>query len=116
MKREPMVVAIESKGICRDFNEDTVLAAFKKGRKILILDFEEKFGGDFKFKENGERIKAIYVSAVIRFSKQTRPEIRRIRPYMDDGRRMTAQEMIDTTLYVLNIFSDGLIFMEGFEV
>jgi hypothetical protein len=71
-------------------------------RRALILDVNDEF----------EDIKALRVSDIMKFSKHPTIEARRIRPFRENGVRMTINEIQDTLLIVLNDFRGGLLLIE----
>lgn len=87
--------------------------AANSGRKVLILDFQNEFGG-YIYRE-GEKpytIKAIYLRDIPRFTVQQNAEIVRIRPIWDDGRKMDPDDMKKALAQVLDVYCNGILLLE----
>ncbi len=73
-----------------------------KPRRSLIFDVNDEFG-DFEFMgKKHTKIPSLAIKDVVRFTMSNIIEVRRIRPYFDDGRRMTIQDMSDTLSLLLS--------------
>jgi len=82
------------------------------GRKALIYDVNDEFG-NFKWKDGSiHSIKSIFIKDIPAYSKQLHPEVRRIKPYWDDGRRMTLRDMSEALGIILQHYRDGLLLVE----
>ena len=110
-EREPKLgVAVGRKGCGKTYQttkmiEQYILGNPAKGvapRRVLILDANDEY----------ETIKALKLSDVMRFSAHPRIEARRIRPFHDNGQRMTINEIQDTLFKILNDFRGGLLLIE----
>lgn len=75
-----------------------------KGRRCLIMDVNDEYG---QF-----NVPAISLEHVALFSVHPSIEIRRVRPFHPDGRRMTLDEWSQALFYVLNRFQNGLLLIE----
>lgn len=101
-------VACGKKGIGKTYITTKVLEDYVKGgngyppRRVLILDVNDEF----------EQYKAIAVRDIERFSIHPNIEIRRIRPFAEDGRRMTLREIADTLWLVLEKYRHGALLIE----
>jgi len=83
-----------------------------QGRKALIYDVNDEFG-NFKYKDGTiHSIKSIKISDLTAFTNQTIPEVRRITPYWDNGKRMTIADMSEALGIILNGYRDGLLLVE----
>jgi hypothetical protein len=81
-------------------------------RKALILDANDEFS-DFWFYQNPHRrIPAIAIKDLPRFTMSNIPEIRRIRPFFDDGRKMSLDDLADTLTHILSIYRGGALLCE----
>jgi len=109
MSREcKLGVACGKKGIGKTFVTSKVLEDYVRGgngyppRRVLIMDVNDEF----------EQYKALSVSEIERFSIHPTIEIRRIRPFLEDGRRMTLREIADTLWLVLDKYRHGALLIE----
>lgn len=103
-------VAIGKKGVGKTYATTQMLHQYVvgnptagiPGRKVLIMDVNDEF----------ENIKSIPLKYVAAFSVHPQVEIRRIRPFKDNGAKMTLNEFADTLFFVLETFKGGLILIE----
>jgi len=111
MAREPkLLVAVGKKGVGKSYTtlkmiENYVLGNPSKGvppRRVLILDVNDEY----------QHIKAIRIQDVTLFSVHPMIEVRRIRPFLDDGRKMTLDDIAQTLFIVLETFRNGLLLVE----
>lgn len=111
MAREPkLLVAVGKKGVGKSYTtlkmiENYVLGNPSKGvppRRVLILDVNDEY----------QHIKAIRIQDVTLFSVHPLIEVRRIRPFLDDGRKMTLDDIAQTLFIVLESFRNGLLLVE----
>jgi hypothetical protein len=109
--REPKLgVAVGKKGVGKTYTTNIMLQQYIKGnpaagvkpRRALILDVNDEY----------EEIRALKLSDVMKFSVHQNIEARRIRPFHDDGRRMTSNEIADTLFFILNTYRGGLLLIE----
>ena len=68
----------------------------------MILDVNDEF----------EHIKALRVKDVMKFSVHPTVEARRIRPFMEDGQKMTIREIQETLFEILRHYRGGLLLIE----
>jgi len=110
-EREPKLgVAVGRKGCGKTYQTTKMIRSYIMGnpakgvvpRRVLILDVNDEY----------EEFKALKVSDVMRFSGHPRIEARRIRPFHDNGQRMTINEIQDTLFKILNDFRNGLLLIE----
>ena len=80
-------------------------------RKALIFDVNDEFS-DFWFDGEQHSIKAIAMKDIIKFSVSPYVEVRRVRPFWDDGRRMNIGEMGDALSQILDSYRNGLLLVE----
>ncbi len=91
--------------------------AVRNGRKALIFDAKDEFGNYiYRPDQPPHSIKAIYLKDVPRFTAQTLPEIVRIRPFLDNGQRMTTEDLQLSLGYVLKNYRGGVLLAEDINV
>lgn len=109
--REPKLgVAVGRKGCGKTYTTNLMIRQYVMGnpakgvppRRALILDVNDEF----------EDIKALKMSDIMRFSAHPRIEARRIRPFHENGVRMTINEIQDTLFKILNDYRGGLLLIE----
>ena len=106
MGREPaLVVAVGRKGCGKSFATKKMMqdyAYVNPKRRVLIIDVNDEYSD----------IKAIRIQDVAIFSVHPMVEIRRIRPFMDDGKKMTLDDIASTLFIVLETYRNGLLLVE----
>jgi len=80
-------------------------------RKGLIFDVNDEFG-DFPFVNGRMSIRAISLKDITLFTVNNRYEVRRIRPYFDDGRVMTSNDKAAVLEQILEQFNNGILLVE----
>jgi hypothetical protein len=109
--REPKLgVAVGRKGCGKTYTTTKMIKQYILGnpakgvppRRALILDVNDEF----------EEFKALKQSDIIRFSMHPKIEARRIRPYHDNGVRMTLREIQEVLFKILNDYRGGLLLIE----
>ena len=109
--REPKLgVAVGKKGVGKSYTTDQMIASYVRGnpskgvvgRKALILDVNDEYVD----------IKALRLRDVMKFSAHTTIEARRIRPFNDDGVRMTLKEIQNALFSILRDYRGGLLLIE----
>jgi hypothetical protein len=80
-------------------------------RKALIFDVNDEFS-DFWFFGRQRSIKAIAIKDVLKFSVHPKVEVRRIRPFWDDGKKLTINDMAEVLGIILDNFRNGLLLVE----
>ena len=106
MGRQPkLLVAVGKKGVGKSYTTKQMMYdyAYKSPkRKVLIIDVNDEYTD----------IKAIRIQDVPLFSVHPLVEIRRIRPFMDDGKKMSLDDVANTLFIVLETFRNGLLLIE----
>lgn len=108
--REPLLgCAVGKKGIGKTYTTTKILKQYASGfngrikpRRVLILDVNDEFT-DFR---------AISVHDIAKFSHHPKIEVRRIRPYLPNGKKMTLRDISDVLYDVLENFKGGLLLIE----
>jgi hypothetical protein len=109
--REPKLgVAVGKKGVGKTYITNQMIRSYVKGnpskgvkpRKALILDVNDEYTD----------IKGLRLRDVIKFSAHPTVEARRIRPFNDDGMRMTLKEIQGCLFQILNDYRGGLLLIE----
>ena len=109
--REPQLgVAVGKKSCGKTYTTNIMLQQYVNGnpakgiagRKALILDVNDEF----------THVKAISLKDVVRFSAHPMVELRRIRPFLPDGRRMTLEKIAETLFVILEQYKGGLLLIE----
>lgn len=86
----------------------------KRGRKVLIFDVNNEFG-NVREDHNNDKfpdIGTIKLSQVPAFAKVTRPFVRRVSVFKDNGQQMTLSEMAQALGFILQHFRNGLLLIE----
>lgn len=111
MGREPkLLVAIGKKGVGKSYTTEKMIQSYVKGnpskgvpaRRVLILDVNDEYSN----------YKAIRIQDITLFSVHPMVEARRIRPFMDDGKKMTLDDIAQTLFVILETFRNGLLLIE----
>jgi len=109
--REPQLgVAVGKKGVGKTYTTNLMLQNYVQGnpakgvagRRALILDVNDEF----------THIRAIALKDIVRFSVHPQIEIRRIRPFLPDGKRMTLDKIAETLFIILEQYRNGLLLIE----
>jgi len=101
-------VAVGKKGIGKTYQTTEMMKSYVRGgngikpRRVLILDVNDEF----------EEFRAMSLKDVEIFSIHPRVEIRRIRPFKDDGTRMTLRDIADALYLILEKYRGGLLLIE----
>lgn len=80
-------------------------------RKALIFDVNDEFSSFWYFGQT-RRIKAIAIKDILKFSIHPKIEVRRIRPFWDDGKKMTINDMAEVLGIILDNYRNGLLLVE----
>ena len=80
-------------------------------RKALIFDVNDEFSS-FWFFGQQRSIKALAIKDILKFSIHPKVEVRRIRPFWDDGRKMTINDMAEVLGIILDNYRNGLLLVE----
>ena len=106
MGREPkLLVAVGRKGVGKSAATKKMMqdyAYVNPKRRVLIIDVNDEYYD----------IKAIRIQDVAIFSVHPTIEIRRIRPFLDDGKKMTLDDIASTLFIVLETYRNGLLLVE----
>jgi hypothetical protein len=106
MGREPkLLIVVGKKGCGKSFTTKKQLLdyAYKSPkRRVLILDVNDEYFD----------IKAIRVEDVSFFSAHPFIEVRRIRPFLSNGKKMTLDDIATTLSIVLDNYRNGLLLIE----
>jgi len=109
--REPKLgVAVGRKGCGKTYQTEKMIQSYIVGnpskgvpaRRALIFDVNDEY----------ENIKALKVTDIMKFSVYPVIEARRIRPFKDDGKRMTINELQETLFVILDKYRGGLLLIE----
>lgn len=119
-KREPMVmIATGKKGVGKTVATIEMIYKYVNGnpekgvppRKALIFDVNDEFSS-FWFHGQTHSIKALSIGDILKFSAHPKIEVRRIRPFFDDGRKMGTGDMADVLALILENYRNGLLLVE----
>jgi len=106
MGREPkLLVAVGRKGCGKSFTTKKMMEQYAYAnpkRRVLILDVNDEYSD----------VKALRIQDVGLFSVHPMIEIRRIRPFLDNGKRMTLDDIANTLFVILETFRNGLLLVE----
>lgn len=106
MGREPkLLVAVGKKGVGKSYTTKKMMEQYayvNPKRRVLILDVNDEYFD----------IKAIRIQDVALFSVHPTVEIRRIRPFLDNGKKMTLDDVANTLFIILETFRNGLLLVE----
>ena len=111
MGREPkLLVAVGKKGVGKSYTTEKMIQQYVRGnpskgvppRRVLILDVNDEYTS----------YKAIRIQDVTLFSAHPMIEARRIRPFLDDGKKMTLDDVAQTLFICLDTFRNGLLLIE----
>jgi hypothetical protein len=80
-------------------------------RKALIFDVNDEFSS-FWFFGQTRSIKALAIKDIMKFSIHPKIEVRRIRPFWDDGKKMTINDMAEVLGIILENYRNGLLLVE----
>ncbi len=108
MREALLGVAVGKKGIGKTYTTLQIVNQYIKGglsvkpRRALILDVNDEFSD----------VKAIKLQDVKLFTYHPKIECRRIRPYNEDGSKMTLNEVADALWKILQDYKGGLLLVE----
>lgn len=111
--REPILMAcVGKKGVGKSWQNQILMNEYVagdpyqgiKGRKVLIMDVNDEYGVF--------NVPPISLEHIALFSVHPQIEIRRVRPFHPDGRRLTLDEWSQALFYVLTRFQNGLLLIE----
>ena len=81
-------------------------------RKALIFDVNDEFSSFWHYDNPKRSIKALAIKDIMKFSIHPKVEVRRIRPFWDDGRKMTINDMGEVLGIILDKYRNGLLLVE----
>lgn len=119
-KREPMVlIACGKKGVGKTVATVEMIYRYISGnpkngvppRKALIFDVNDEFS-HFWYHGSYHSIKALAIKDILRFSVHPKIEVRRIRPFWDDGTKMGIDDMNEVLGIILENYRNGLLLVE----
>jgi hypothetical protein len=113
MPREPILMAATGKkGVGKSFQHMILMNKYVtgdayngvNGRKCLIMDVNDEYGQYY--------VPTISLSDIPLYTIHPMVEIRRVRPFHPNGRRLSLDEWANALFYVLNNFQNGLLLIE----
>jgi hypothetical protein len=119
-KREPMVmIACGKKGVGKTVSTIEMIYRYISGnpqkgvppRKALIFDVNDEFS-HFWYHGDYHSIKALAIKDILKFSVHPKIEVRRIRPFWDDGTKMGIDDMAEVLVIILENYRNGLLLVE----
>lgn len=111
MAREPkLIAAVGKKGVGKSYATNKMMQQYVLGnpskgvwgRKVLILDVNDEY----------TQYKAIALKDVAFFSVHPKLEIRRVRPFHDNGKRMGLDDLAQALFVILETYRNGLLLIE----
>ncbi len=119
--REPKLITVIGRKGCGKSHETVRIlheqargnpAKSVKARRSLIFDVNDEFG-DFYFMGNEHfKIPALGIKDVVRFTMSNIIEVRRVRPFLEDGSRMDIPQMSETLSQLLKVYNSGTFVVE----
>jgi hypothetical protein len=120
MAREcKVIVAVGKKGVGKTVATIEMIYKYVKGnplkgvppRKALIFDVNDEFSS-FWFHGQTHSIKPLAIKDIPLFSVHPSIEVRRIRPFWDDGKKMSIDDMASVLGIILENYRNGLLLVE----
>ncbi len=112
MGREPILMAgCGRKGVGKSHKTMEYIRDYvnkSPRRKALIFDVNNEYSDKAKFPD----ISTIAIANIKEYANQRRPEIRRIAPFFDDGRKMTLNDMAELLKWLVRNYYNGLLLIE----
>jgi len=108
MREALLGVAVGKKGIGKTYTTLQIIKSYVQGglnikpRRALIMDVNDEF----------EDVRAIRLSDVALFTYHPKIECRRVRPYNEDGSKMTLNQVADALWHILSVYRGGLLLIE----
>lgn len=121
MPRQPYVtIVFGKKGVGKTLRTINLIRDYvniSPRRKALIFDVNNEF---YKFRntnfderlQNFDSVPTLRIVDIAAFARQSTPELRRIRPYFDDGKKMSTTDMANVLELILQHFNNGLLLVE----
>lgn len=120
VKRENLVlIAAGKKGVGKTVSTIEMIYKYVAGdpkngipaRKALIFDVNDEFS-NFWYHGETHSIKALAIKDVLKFAVHPKMEVRRIRPFFDNGRKMGIDDMKTVLAHILENYRNGLLLVE----
>lgn len=120
VKRENLVlIAAGKKGVGKTVSTIEMIYKYVAGnpekgippRKALIFDVNDEFSS-FWYHGETHSIKALAIKDVLKFAVHPKMEVRRIRPFFDNGRKMGIDDMKTVLAHILENYRNGLLLVE----
>jgi len=110
MREAQLGVAVGKKGVGKSYTTNKIIDSYVRGnmgsgimpRRALILDVNDEFS----------HIKALAIKDIVKFSVHPLVEARRIRPFHDNGKKMTLNDLASTLFIILETYRGGLLLIE----
>jgi hypothetical protein len=110
MREAQLGVAVGKKGVGKSYTTNKIIDSYVRGnmgsgimpRRALILDVNDEFS----------HIKALAIKDIVKFSVHPIVEARRIRPFHDNGKKMTLNDLASTLFIILETYRGGLLLIE----
>ncbi len=114
-----VIIACGKKGVGKSVETIRMIDEYVAGnpskgvppRKALIFDVNDEFSSFWYFGQQ-RSIKAIAIKDIMKFSIHPKIEVRRIRPFWDDGKKMTINDMGEVLGIILDKYRNGLLLVE----
>jgi len=119
MRECRIIIACGKRGVGKTYETVRMIDEYVAGnpskrippRKALIFDVNDEFSS-FSYNGGQRSIKAIAIKDVLKFSVHPKVEVRRIRPFWDDGKKLTINDMAEVLGIILDNFRNGLLLVE----
>jgi hypothetical protein len=114
-----IIIACGKRGVGKSVETIRLIDEYVKGnptmgtppRKALIFDVNDEFSNFWYFGQQ-RSIKAISIKDIMKFSIHPKVECRRIRPFWDNGKKMTINDMAEVLGIILDNYRNGLLLVE----
>ena len=105
-----LIAAVGKKGVGKTFRSSQMMREYVKGnpskgvqgRRVLIFDVNDEYG----------EFRAINLGDIQMFSIHPNIEVRRIRPFHPNGKKMTLDDLGETLFYILENYRNGMLLIE----
>lgn len=111
------IVAVGIQGVGKSYQTIKMMLEAAKGfpgtppRKGLIFDTTDEFG-DFEFEGGRMQIKPISLNDIVLFTVHNICEVRRVRPFFDNGDIMTTNDKAEVLEQICKDFNNGILLVE----
>ena len=114
-----VILAVGKKGVGKTVATIQMIYQYVRGnpskgvppRKALIFDVNDEFS-NFDFFGQRHSIKSLAINDILKFSVHPKVEVRRIRPFWDDGKKMSISDMNTVLGIILENYRNGLLLVE----